>query len=87
MDQEISKQLAELKKFIMEHMPTKAELQNLRSELADKNDMDKLYNALDGYAKETRNFNDEKDILKHKVDRMEEWVKEVPNKVGVKYEA
>lgn len=86
MDNDINQQITDLKNFLMQQMPTKEELQTLRSEMAKEETIANLYTTIDRYMKQTGTFNQEKDILKYKVDRMETVLKEVAAKLNVKYE-
>ncbi len=53
---------------------------------ADKDDVNNLLTAVDGYAKKADTFFQEMVALSHKVDRHERWFHEIADKLGVKLE-
>ena len=47
--------------------------------------LDVLTNAVDAYAKKADAYYQEMTALLHKVQRMEEWIRRVADKVGINY--
>lgn len=91
MDADIKKEFDDLKSFLREHMVTKQDLgeakQELRSELASKEDLNRLTIAVDSLSKLTKDYYEELNVLRHRVERMEKWIMQVAETTGVKYEA
>jgi uncharacterized coiled-coil DUF342 family protein len=69
--------------------PTSEEMrqgfQQLREELANKQDINTLYNKLDDLIKETRTYHQEMQVLRHQVQTMSEWIKQAAERIGVEY--
>ncbi|MFH1780774.1 MAG: hypothetical protein ABH841_02120 [Candidatus Nealsonbacteria bacterium] len=61
-------------------------LDNLQENKADKSDVRDLINAVDAYAKKADTYFQEMVMLSHKVDRLEKWIQEIAEKVGLKLE-
>lgn len=51
---------------------------------ATKEEFNRVMNAVDTYAKQTETYMQEMLVLGHKVDRSEQWIHIVADKVGVK---
>lgn len=77
-------------------MLTNEDIQNLiRAEkevFATKDDVSEvkqsigvLTSSVDAYAKKTDTYHQEMAVLIHKLHRVEEWIRQVAEKVGVKY--
>jgi len=45
-----------------------------------------LYSAVDAYAKKADTYFQEMVMLAHKVDKLEKWIHQIANKVGIKLE-
>ena len=45
-----------------------------------------LYSAVDAYAKKADTYFQEMVMLSHKVNRLEKWIQEIAEKVGIKLE-
>jgi len=58
----------------------------LEENKADKSDVNNLINAVDAYAKKADTYFQEMLVLAHRIDRMEKWIQQVADKVGVKLE-
>ena len=56
-----------LHKFLAENMVTKAELQEMRSELAGKKDIDKVLTAVDDIAKQMNDHNQERPAVQQEL--------------------
>ncbi len=54
--------------------------------VATKDDIKKLQDSVDSYAKQTKDYYQEVTVVIAKVNRMEAWIQSVSGKVGVKYE-
>ena len=74
-----------LQTFLGQHMVTKAELNEMRTDLADKSDISRLYNVIDAFIKETRTYHQEMQVLRYQVQTMQEWIQQVAAKIGVEY--
>lgn len=51
---------------------------------AEKEDVDNLVTAVDAYAKKADTYFQEMVMLAHKVDRLEKWIQQIAEKVGMK---
>ena len=71
---------------LIEILITRDEFNEAISNLANKEDIDKLMKAIDGYAKKVDTFAQEMIILAHKVERLEKWVHQIAKKLGMKLE-
>ena len=49
--------------------------------------MNRMFSLLDGYIKETKEFNEEKLVLQHRVDKIDVWVEKGAKKLGIEYNA
>lgn len=69
--------------------PTSEEMQQgfaqLREELANKQDINNLYNKLDDLIKETRTYHQEMQSLRHQIQTMNDWIKQAAERIGVEY--
>ena len=65
---------------------TREEFNEKISNLATKEDINKVLTAVDSYAKKADAYFQEMLMLAHKVDRLEKWVSEIAKKVGIKLE-
>ena len=65
---------------------TRDEFNEAISNLATKEDINKIYSAIDAYAKKADAYFQEMVMLSHKVDRHEKWIKQLAEKLGVKLE-
>ena len=61
-------------------------LDSLVENKADKSDVNNLTNAVDAYMKRADTYFQEMLVLAHRVDRMEKWMKQIADKVGIKLE-
>jgi len=59
-------------------------IERLIESKADKEDVRKLTTAVDAYAKKADAYFQEMVILAHKVDRLEKWLHQVADKIGLK---
>jgi len=71
---------------LIEVFITRKEFNEKISNLATKEDVDKILTAIDGYAKKVETFAQEMIVLAHKVDRHEKWILQIAEKLGVKLE-
>ncbi len=88
MDQElknINTRLDNVMTFLEKNMLTKQELQDLTDELPTRADFSQLQNSVDGNARLFKNHDDELEVLGHRTSRMETWIKEAADKIGLKY--
>ena len=70
-------------KYIASVMVTKEEI----SELPTKDDFNNLLTSVDEYAKKADTYFQEMVIMAHKMDRMERWILQLAEKVGVQLKA
>lgn len=61
-------------------------LDSLQENKADKSDVRVLTDAVDAYAKKADAYFQEMVMLAHKVDRLEKWIQQIADKVGIKLE-
>jgi glycine cleavage system H lipoate-binding protein len=61
-------------------------IENKLETKAEKADINKLYNVLDGYVKEVNDYSEDETMLSHKVNRHENWLLKIAEKVGIKLE-
>lgn len=61
-------------------------LDSLQENKADKSDVNNLMNSIDAYAKKADDYFQEMVMLAHKVDRLEKWIHQIAEKVGIKLE-
>jgi len=59
-------------------------LERLEENKADKSDINNLMTAIDSYAKKADAYFQEMLMLAHKVDRLEKWIHQIAEKVGIK---
>lgn len=86
MDQEIKQEFESLRDFLRENMATKQDLQDLRAEMVTKEELRILTNSVDAYAKLAKDYFQEVTVMAKRVNRMEEWIQKVAEKIGVRYE-
>ena len=70
-------------KYIVSVMVTKEEI----SELPTKDDFNNLLTSVDEYAKKADTYFQEMVVTAHKMDRMERWILQLAEKVGVQLKA
>lgn len=88
MDQELREQFEKMdKRFdaIIQNMVTKTELQEIRLELADKKDIDRVLTAVDAIAKRSKDYDENVTIALSKLERIEHWIQDAAKKLGIKY--
>jgi hypothetical protein len=92
MDQQqadISQRLDNLTTFLRENMVTKQELteqiDQLRLEVVTKEELRALTATIDGLAKIVKDFYQEVTIMSARVTRMETWIQQAANQIGVEY--
>lgn len=50
---------------------------------ADKLDIERLFNAVDAFAKRLEISDDERIVMSHQLDRLDAWVHQLADKIGV----
>lgn len=65
---------------------TREEFNEAVSNLATKEDVNKILTAVDGYAKKVDTYAQEMVMIANKVDRHEKWLHQIADKLGVKLE-
>lgn len=63
-----------------DEVATKLDLEDLRKDFSD------LQTSIDAYAKKADAYFQEMVALTHKVDRLEKWIQQIAEKVGIKLE-
>ncbi|MDP2676427.1 MAG: hypothetical protein Q8O83_01955 [bacterium] len=63
-----------------EEVATKKDLEEVRKDFSD------LQSSVDSYAKKADTYFQEMLVLAHRVDRIEKWMKQIADKVGIKLE-
>lgn len=81
-----SKVLDDIKSFLYKEMPTKAEMQAMREELADKNDIHELQKSVDAYAQQLKDQDVNVKAALSRLEQIETWLKTAAPKVGVQFE-
>jgi len=61
-------------------------IENQLETKSEKADVDKLFTAVDEYAKKADTYFQEMVSLSHKVDRHEKWMHQIAEKLGIKLE-
>lgn len=61
-------------------------IESILDEKADKEDFNNLLTSIDAYAKKADTYFQEMVMLARKVDRMEKWLHQVADKIGIKLE-
>jgi hypothetical protein len=64
--------------------PTKVDFEYFKDEM--KKDFTDLQTSIDVYAKKADNYFQEMLMLAHKVDKLEKWIHQIAEKVGLKLE-
>lgn len=89
MDQDLKQQLDRMEKFLLEHVVTKEELlennKRLKEELATKESVNILTSAVDKFAKTVRDFEAEHLSIKSQMLRMQGWIRNSADKIGVEF--
>lgn len=72
---------------LFKYMQTEFKNVNKRlDQTATKDELNRLTNAVDGYAKKVDDYTQEMLMLAHKVDRLERWINQIAAKTGTKLE-
>jgi len=77
----------DIKKIIeanREVFPSKEDFESFKDEL--KQSFSDLQTSVDAYAKKSDTYFQEMVMLTHKVNRLEKWIQEIAEKVGIKLE-
>jgi hypothetical protein len=78
-------ELKTLRGFLSEHMLTKTEFAEIRTQLADKNDVNQILTSVDGIAKQMATYNQELPAITHQLQTITDWIREASKKIGVEY--
>ena len=71
---------------LVEVFTTRDEMKEMISNLVTKEDFLALQASVDAYAKKADAYFQEMVMLAHKVDKLERWVHQIAEKVGIKLE-
>ena len=77
----------DIKKIIeanREVFPSKEDFESFKDEL--KQSFSDLQTSVDAYAKKADTYFQEMVVLSHKVERLEKWLQQIADKVGIKLE-
>ena len=74
-----------LRDFLRKNMVTKQDLEELRSEVATKEELRVLTKTIDGLVKMVKDFYQEVTMMSVRMTRMEAWIQKAANKIGVEY--
>jgi sulfur relay (sulfurtransferase) DsrC/TusE family protein len=85
MDQETMNEFKALRTFLQEHMVTKQDLAELRSEVATKEELRALTNTIEGFVKMVKDYYQEVTITAARATRMEAWIQKASDKIGIEY--
>lgn len=85
MDQDTKERFDNLSRFLNDNMFTKADAEAMRAELADKEDISKLLQSMDAAAKWSNDYNENVTIAMAKLERMEHWIQNAAQKIGLEY--
>ncbi len=78
-------QVKSIKDFLYKEMPTKQEMEERFSELPTKQNFSNLQTSVDSYAKKADLYYQEMAVMRHRMERMEDWIKLAAPKLGVEY--
>ena len=82
---EVNNRLDNLIAFLREHMVTKQELAELKSELPTKADFSQLQTSVDGIARQYTTMSQELTVIGERTSRMERWITKAAAKIGLDY--
>ncbi len=85
MDKDTKKEFEDLKKFLRKYMVTKTEVKAGLATLATKEQVNKLTNSVDSYAKQSKDYYLEMKVLRAQVQSMQQWIKQAAPKLGIEY--
>jgi hypothetical protein len=85
MDQEDSKKLDQIMKFLCEQMPTKEDLKEFATKADIQTESNKVLSAVDGIAKQMQTYNDELPAIQQQLREMKDWIMEAAKRIGVEY--
>jgi hypothetical protein len=71
---------------LIEVFATKEDIKEIAENLVKKEDFVDLQTAIDAYAGKADSYFQEMVIMSHKVERLEKWLHQVAEKVGIKLE-
>jgi len=64
--------------------PTKVDFESFKDEM--RGDFANLQTSVDGYAKKVDDYSQDETMLSHKVNRHENWLIKIADKIGIKLE-
>jgi hypothetical protein len=85
MDQETMNEFKALRTFLAEHMVTKQDFAELRSEVVTKEELRALTMTIDGFVKMVKDYYQEVTIVSSRITRMEAWIQNASDKIGIEY--
>ena len=81
----VDQKFKHLHKFLNQNMLTKTEFEEIRKELADKTDIDRVLTSIDGIAKQMNIYNAELPAITLQIKNINDWIQEASKKIGIKY--
>jgi len=85
MDQDTKDRFDNISRLLKENMYTKTDAEEMRAELADKEDIRKLQQSMDAAAKWSKDYNENVTIAIAKLERIEHWIQNAAQKIGLEY--
>jgi hypothetical protein len=79
------KEIDGLQTFIRKHTVTNAELKEALAAQPSKKQVEKLTSAIDRLTKQTKDNTEERIVLEHRLETMQEWIKQAALKLGIEY--
>ncbi len=79
----MEKDFSELVQYLDERF---TRIENALGTKAEKSDVDKLFTAVDAYAKKADAYFQEMVMLSHKIERHEKWFQQIADKLEIKLE-
>lgn len=62
------------------------DVKEVKSKMATKADFNDLQTSVDAYAKKADTYFQEMVMLAHKVDKLDKWIRQIAERVGIKLE-
>jgi len=72
--------------FSKELISIKEDVVSIKENMAIKGDFANLQTSVDGYAKKVDDYSQDETMLSHKVNRHENWLIKIADKIGIKLE-
>jgi len=73
-------------KISKEIIDVKQDVVGIRENMATREDFSNLQTSVDGYVKKVDDYSQDETMLSHKVNRHENWLLKIADKIGIKLE-